>query len=563
MARILGLEIDRGVVRGALINVALRSTVLERYVEAPIRPAVAFPPPSPANPLGQVPAPMQPNVFPTLAAVDGLDDDDIIPDADEADDARKRGSDGDEDVPPAVPLTPVALAVREVLQQCGRTPDGIHVHLDGRQVSLRPITLPAGAAKRLDDVLPGELEGVLPFDVSDAVIHHQAIGSAELTITLLAAAVRREHVAESLREFSLAGVEPRQLAAGAATLDGLVPLLTALQSPAPVLLIHLGHESIDVCIVEAGRTVHARTLSVGMDAIREGEAGAVEELAGSLRRSVASHRMKGGAPLERVLVGGESSTEAETRDWLSETLGHDVETVALPAGDGMVPEALLPAFMRVAALAGRAAVKGQRINLRQGEFVSRHAAGELRRYGKLLAFSAAAVLACFAISLYTRYTVLDTERGELRAELGAMTHRMFRQRTESPEQARTLIQGGASERDPMPRMGAYQVMGAIAELIPADAEHTTRRLTISFDDEARDGDLEIQGTVASVTQRDAIAAALEAHDCFTDVRPGATSSRNDILSYRIEAEIRCPGDQPDPEAEGSAGTNGRRGRGNQ
>jgi hypothetical protein len=106
-------------------------------------------------------------------------------------------------------------------------------------------------------------------------------------------------------------------------------------------------------------------------------------------------------------------------------------------------------------------------------------------------------------------------------------------------------------------MGAYQVMGAIAEIIPADAEHTTRRLTISFDDEARDGELEIQGTVASVTQRDAIAAALEAHDCFSDVQPGATSSRNDILSYRIEAEIRCPGDQPEPDAADAAGRRNR------
>ena len=46
------------------------------------------------------------------------------------------------------------------------------MHLDGRNVSLRPITLPAGAAKRLGDILPGELENVLPFPVSEAVLHH-------------------------------------------------------------------------------------------------------------------------------------------------------------------------------------------------------------------------------------------------------------------------------------------------------------------------------------------------------------------------------------------------------
>ncbi|MCA9534907.1 MAG: hypothetical protein KC593_14550 [Myxococcales bacterium] len=547
MARILGLEIDGDVVRGALINVALRSTVLERYVEARVLPPVDVSLGNAEGPHGGPPAALHPNLFPMI---DGEDE--------EAEDPSVSGADDTETAAEA-PQTPLALAVRELLRQCGRVPDGIHVHLDGKQVSLRPMTLPAGAAKRLKEVLPGELEGVLPFDVADAVIHHQPISSEELTIRVLTAAVRREHVAASIAYFESAGIEPRQLAAGAATLDGLVPLLTALQTDAPVLVIDMGRESTDVCVLEGGRTVHARSISIGMDAVRAGEAGAVDELAGSLRRTVASHRMKGGEPLERVIVGGHGASEPAVRDWLSGVLDVSAETVALPAGDGLIPEQDLPRFMRVAALAGRSAVKGQRINLRQGEFASRHAAGEIRRYARLLAFSAAAILGSFAISLYTRYTVLDTERAELRAELGALTHAMFRQRTESPSQARTLVQGGASERDPMPRMGAYQVMGAIAELIPEDAQHTTRRLTISFDDEARDGELEIQGTVASVTQRDAIAAALEAHDCFSDVQPGATSSRNDILSYRIEAEIRCPGDQPEPEAANAAG---RRDRGN-
>ncbi len=548
MARILGLEIDGDVVRGALMNVALRSTVLERYVEARVLPAEAMPFAVGHGPLATVPAELQPNLFPGME-----------PEAPA--DAPADGEPLAEVLEPVAPLSPLAIAVRDAVAQCGRTPDGIHVHLDGRNVSLRPITLPAGAAKRLGDILPGELENVLPFPVSEAVLHHQPISSEELSITVLTAAVRREHVAAALASFALVGVDPRQLAAGAATLDGLVPLLTALQTEAAVLLIHLGDETTDVCVVKDGRSALARTISVGMDAIRAREPGATEELAGSLRRTVASYRMKGGPAIERVLVGGDSASEPATRDWLSEVLSCSVETVALPAGDGTILEYELPRFMRVAALAGRAAVKGQRINLRQGEFVSRHAAGEIRHYARLLAMSAAAIMASFAISLYTRYTVLDTERAELRAELGAMTQSLFRSRTDDPAAARRLVQGGASERDPMPQMGAYHVMGALAELIPEDAHHATRRLTIEFDDEARNGDLEIQGTVSSVTQRDAIAAAIEAHECFSEVTPGATSSRNDVLSYRIEAEIRCPGDQPEPEA-AATGAAGRRPNGN-
>jgi Tfp pilus assembly protein PilN len=544
MARILGLEIDGDMVRGALINVALRSTLLERYVEARVLPADAVPFANGHGPLATVPAALQPNLLPGMAPEPPTDAD---------------GEPLAEVLEPVAPLSPLAIAVRNVIAQCGRPPDGIHVHLDGRRVSLRPLTLPAGAAKRLNDILPGELENLLPFPVSEAIIHHQPVSTEELSLTVMTAAVRREHVAAALASFAVAGIEPRQLAAGAASLDGLVPLLAVLQTSASVMLVDLGDETTDVCIIKDGRTALARTISVGMGSIRGGEPGAADELAGSLRRTVASYRMKGGTALDRVVVGGEGSSEPATRDWLSGVLGCSAETVALPAGDGMILEHELPRFMRVAALAGRAAAKGQRINLRQGEFVSRHAAGEIRHYARLLSIAAAAILASFAISLYTRYTVLDTERAELRAELSAMTHSMFRQRTEDPAQARRLVVGGAGERDPMPRMGAYHVMGAIAELIPEDAEHTTRRLTIEFDDEARNGELEIQGTVSSVTQRDAIAAALEAHECFSEVTPGATSSRNEILSYRIEAEIRCPGDQPEPEA--ASGAAGRRNSG--
>jgi hypothetical protein len=277
--------------------------------------------------------------------------------------------------------------------------------------------------------------------VSEAIVHHQPISTEELSLTVMTAAVRREHVAAALASFALAGIEPRQLAAGAASLDGLVPLLAVLQTGASVMLVDLGDETTDVCIIKDGRTALARTISVGMGSIRGGEPGAADELAGSLRRTVASYRMKGGTALDRVVVGGEGASEPATRDWLSGVLGCSAETVALPAGDGMILEHELPRFMRVAALAGRAAAKGQRINLRQGEFVSRHAAGEIRHYARLLSLAAAAILASFAISLYTRYTVLDTERAELRAELSAMTHSMFRQRTEDPAQARRLVVG--------------------------------------------------------------------------------------------------------------------------
>jgi len=69
---------------------------------------------------------------------------------------------------------------------------------------------------------------------------------------------------------------------------------------------------------------------------------------------------------------------------------------------------------------------------------------------------------------------------------------------------------------------------------------------IEIDDQAREGTLEIHGRVASITERDQIAQALEDHDCLNRVVPGPTTPGRggEGLNYRLEAEIHCPGDEP-------------------
>src|SRR3954469_1785909 len=117
MARFLGIDIGDSALRGVLVRSALRKLEVERYVEIP---------------LTQLP-----------------------------------------DSPGRVPE--LNEAGRNLLRALGVTPDSIVASLAGEETSLRVIELPAAARKRIAEVLPFELETVLPYDPHDAIIDYQPI----------------------------------------------------------------------------------------------------------------------------------------------------------------------------------------------------------------------------------------------------------------------------------------------------------------------------------------------------------------------------------------------------
>lgn len=625
--------------RGVVVQTTFKGSGVERYVYAPIEDDNAQASPPAAHAMQSAVTQAGPGIHPSAAtatappAIDPLtglpahtptvDPAAAYPQdlasALEPEEPRRPvgfGADGDPDADDTDTdedaedenLTPVARAVRDVIRQCGRTPERIVAHLAGEHVSLRRFTLPAGAAKMIAEVLPHQIDDLIPFPVDESVLDYQIIEQTETELHLLVAAVRREHVAQRLQMLKDAGIDARELMVGAAALDGLAGLgLPALRRPErtlppalthgdpsapggispgfipdvpdadmpasdtaakgdesesapPVLVVDLGETTTEVAVLQNETCRHARTITGGMNEVLERRKSGLEN---SLRRTLAQYRMTGDPPPVRVILGGAGALHPRAAGWLERTLEIPVEVVSLPDAEG-APFETLPVYMRAAALAGRSVLRGRRMDLRKGEFASTHAMGEVRKYVRLFAACAAALLFSFSLSLYARYTVASAERDELQAQLGTMTEEIFgrSERTSSPTRARELLSGEGAQRNPLPRLDAYRAMGAIAAVMPEEITHTTKRLTIEYDDEARDGHIEIQGTVASAAQRDTLAAAIEGHECFDDIRPGATSLRNGVLTYRLEAQIRCPGEQPaeDEEDGGRGGRGGRRGR---
>lgn len=500
MARILGLDIEDHSVRAVLVRSSFGRVEPQRYFEVPV-----------------------------LAEQPPADEADADAEANAAErlQTARRG------------------AIQQILGSIRPPADQVFAGLDGKEASMRLVEVPSGAAKRLDEVLPFQLDDLVPFDISDTIVDHQTVSDIDGTLTVLATAVPNATVAARLAELKSLGIDPRGLPVGAAALDGLVALVPELLEGGPYLLLEIESGNTELCVIENGTCTYARSIGLGIAELSEPRKQA--QFASTLRRSLGGYRAGGGAALTAAFLAGDAILYAEAlAPLLASALDSlPIEPLPMPAAPGADPEHR-PRYARAAALAGRAVLKGKRIDVRQGEFTQKRAMGELRKHGRLVGVCAAAILMSFIFATYARYSVLADENDALGDQLAEVTNELFDERTRSAARAQELLGGGSADRDPLPTMDAYDVLDAITAAIPPEITHDTRRLDIEVDDEAREGRFDLQGTVASIAERDAIVTNLDAHPCFGGIDPGSTSSASgsDRLNYRVEGEIRCPGDEP-------------------
>lgn len=482
MARFLGIDIGDNALRGVLVRSALRKLEVERYVEIP------------------------------LTQPEGTG---RLPELNEAS--------------------------RNLLRALGATPDAIVAGLAGEETSLRMIELPAAARKRIAEVLPFELETVLPYDPHDAVIDYQPIASEQGTLRVLAAAVLRPHVAQALERLRQIGLEPRELAAGAAALDGLGNLVPELKVQGPVLVLDVADRRTDLCFLQNGSCVHARTIDLGIEHLPE----AAGSLQRELQRSLAAFRTAGFEPPNAVYLSGPGAHAEGAVAWLSSALGVQVQLLSLPAAtNAQTPPS--PPFGRAAALAARGAMGRRRINLRSGEFAHRAAGGQLIEHVNLIITCAVIVVMTVMFSLKARQALLADEQQALRTELATVTKSVFGETINDPALAESRVKNPKAT-DPLPRFDAYDALAAVSAAIAPEITHEVRRLQLEVADEKREGRMELQGVIPSLSDRDAIVNKLGSHPCFHDIELGKTTpiGNDNRINYQIEATLQCPGEGGD------------------
>jgi general secretion pathway protein L len=499
MARILGIDIREDAVYGAFLDVAFRKTLLESLIAVPIEPSF---------------------------------DDESRTEAER-------------------------VAVSQLLDTQKRPPDVVVAGLSGKDASLRAVDLPAGASKQVGEVLRFEIEGSVPYALDEAVVDHQTISQSPTKLRVLAAAVPKDRVRARLDVLAARGIEPRELAVGAAALDGLVSLVPELRDAGPIVLLHIGAQT-EVCVLYQARCVFARTLDEGLEDIEQKEG---HLFSAALRRTMMAARAGGlEAPL-RAYVMGESPYVHQLTEWLSQAMECEVSTLPLAPVQGTDAHGVVT-FGRAVALAGRTLGNGRRLDARRGEFAPARSTGGLRPYAKRFGFLGTLVVASFLFSVLVRKNALEAEQETLVAQLASTTKDLLGEEARTAARARTLLAGRTAVEDPLPRFDAFDTLDMISSKIPQSIRHETQRLSIEIDDESRDGRFEIHGTVPNVSDRDTIATALDTHECVAGVSPGPTSPapNNGGQNYRLEGTIECPFETPPITEERGSRSGSQRGR---
>jgi general secretion pathway protein L len=481
MARFLGIDITATSVRGVLVKSALRKAEVERYVEIPLT----------AGP---------------------------------TDPAR------------AIEL---AEAGANMMRALAVTPDTIAAAVPGEITSLRALELPVAARKRLTEIIPFELESVLPYEPSDAVIGFQTMRTDPATLQVLTAAVQKHQVVSLLASLRAAGLEPTELAAGAAALDGLAHLIPALDAKGPMLLLDIEADRTDACLLESGRCIAARTLTVGLTSARDSS----EELGHELQRTLAAFLAGGASQPVAAYVSGSVAHTAGLPSWLTTVLSVPSDVLALPAASqGNSPHL---GFARATALAARSILGRPRIDLRVGDLVATHRRVRFADHASLATVCAVFVVLSAMFSLKMRQSLLTEERDALRARLGAATEELFGEAIEDPSAVQDRIDNPRN-KDPLPRFDAFDALAAISASIPEEIKHEVKRMRIDVAQEKSEGRLELQGALESLGSRDTIVGKLQEQGCFRDIELGRTSPipGQSLINYQLEAVVQCPGEGP-------------------
>ncbi len=511
MANLVGIEIDAFSVRGAVVKTQFRRAQVLRYIEIPLA------------------------AFEDAALLDAAP-----------------ASDG---TPPVHAVgTATSRAVQELMRQAGAGADTV-ASLSSADVSLRRIELPAAAAKKLDELLPFEVESLIPFEADETLLDYQTIESGDLTkLRMLVCAAPKDRIAERLRVLGEEGIDPVSLIPSAPALAGLTAFIPALSTGTQMILF-VSHEATEVCILQKGRPELARTIPGGIRCLDEVSFGEptpgtdAERYSRELRSTVTSYRMQGGADPERVWVSGSLDATGMTSRWIAQALKREAEDLVLPdvpSANGKGFDALDPAvkarFALPLALVGHTLGKGRVIDLRKNEFARKRNVGFLREFAPLLGVAATTVFLAWGFSIYAHYSVLQSRREALEAELASVSETYLGEPTHTVADARRLLEEGRAHPDPMPQWTALDALLEVSNAMPDDITHDVQRMQIDLAQDRSEGHFELQGLVGSVDETERIRTALAGIECFQNLQhSGATTPAADgRRQYRLEADVRCP-----------------------
>ncbi|HSG04829.1 MAG TPA: pilus assembly protein PilM, partial [Nitrospiria bacterium] len=161
--------------------------------------------------------------------------------------------------------------------------DRVVVSLPGQAVSIRSVTLPFSDSRRIEKVVPYEVESLLPLSLDEVVVDFQVSGDFGGSSRVLVAAAPKTLIRGLLVSLGEMGINPETVDLDGMALMNLNRYITARagggdsQPEEDTLIIDIGSKKTVLCGVHRGSSVFIRTLLGGGDDISK----AIQEKCGT------------------------------------------------------------------------------------------------------------------------------------------------------------------------------------------------------------------------------------------------------------------------------------------
>ncbi|HTP41143.1 MAG TPA: type II secretion system protein GspL [Nitrospiria bacterium] len=326
----------------------------------------------------------------------------------------------------------VVQALRELAAAGWFNADQIVLSLPGDQATSRVVTVPFQDPQKVGQVLPFEIESLLPFDLDQVLISPAAVQRTPTGSRVLAVVLPKSRMTALLEMTAEAGIDPTVVEIGPSSLARLaravVPPAGRLadgSSEALLTVMELGDATTTLAVCRGGRLLSARTLS--------GRAGLSPEsdqaLLAEVKRAVHFSALEERAEATALLVCGARADEADASG-LTERLSAELNAQRIeevpawlspPDAQGGWPAA------RPFAQAIGAALRSpeESFNFRQAEFVSPSEQSRARTRSVGVVAAVLVLLLLAGADLFTRYYVRERAYEAVKAEQRALFTRSF------------------------------------------------------------------------------------------------------------------------------------------
>ena len=470
----------------------------------------------------------------------------------------------------------VAQTIAELFGEGRFSGDMVITSIPGHQVSTRIIKLPFSDRKKLEQVIPFEVEGYTPFNVEEMVVSYHIVNVDEEGAQILALLVKKDVVRDHLEMLERVDISPKIVDLDVLALYSLSNIIFQ-GVEGPFSIADIGATKASICVVEGGHVSMIRSLPIGGEAITKAlqeefdlpreeaegvkihhgiimeEEGRSEEerrfskciesslspLLREIKQTFHSYEADHHQGIRRIFLCGGTAALHNVMPYLSRELELEAEPLnvleapfnKLPAGS--VPAGLIPHGLGLG-LRGVGNKRFSQANFRKDEFAIRSEIKEVK--GGML-FAGILMLAILLLVSFDFYLTLDMKqrrledlRGEIRKvftttlpEVKNIVNEVQQLRSEIQEAKKgslAFLEAGGEG------MSMLDLMREVTVRIPGDVKVDVKDLVIDR------GRIAITGETDSFESVDKIRAGLQGFEGFK--RVGLTHAKVGAKGEKVE-----------------------------